>query len=361
MQPNNFTSHHDFVGQRNGYAKVRHQNRGIIVVNFISNINHKSKAFQFCATGLIAVLALTFAGVKADAQSAFAAPNTEAAFTPVALSTSTSENLVFASLTPPQARAQAVSPLPKFNMADAARRYVALVQEADRMANLPSLSAGAIAQALAVTSQTSGKGISEGAGAYATQIAASNAEFAAGLRTVVNLMGREAVLARLKSDPDAFLAMIAGSSQAARTASGALVASEAKLAQAQEVLGEAAYHVQTQSWSQQVVDTQATLAAHRAAANQPLERADITTLQSAPASDAPLNGRYLLAASYKILGDDVSATEVLDKPLGRMCMNRVQLNVRQCLAASQYPYEHLFCLSKHSFGETLGCVKDVVK
>jgi hypothetical protein len=51
----------------------------------------------------------------------------------------------------------------------------------------------------------------------------------------------------------------------------------------------------------------------------------------------------------------------LDKPLGRMCMNRVQLNVRQCLAASRHPFEHSFCLSQHSFGETHKCVSEVAK
>jgi hypothetical protein len=312
--------------------------------------------------GFVVMAALSVAAVRADAQATLAAPDTEAAFTPIALSNQPNENRVFASLTPAPARPQASSPLPRFDMNEAAHRYVALVEEADRMASLPALSTDAIAQALAVTSQTSGKGISEGAGAYATQVVARNAEFAAGLRTIVNMMGRDAVLARLKSDPDTFLAMISGSREAARAASGALLASEAKLALAQEVLGEAAYSVQTQSWSQRIVDTQATLAAHRQAANLPLERADgPVTMPDSEASDAPINGRYLLAASYRILGDDVAATEVLDKPLGRMCMNRVQLNVRQCLAASQYPYEHLFCLSKHSFGETLGCVKDTVK
>jgi hypothetical protein len=69
----------------------------------------------------------------------------------------------------------------------------------------------------------------------------------------------------------------------------------------------------------------------------------------------------VLAASYRLLGDEVTATELLDKPMGRMCMNRVQLNVRQCIAASRYPYEHAFCLSQHSFGEALSCIKTSVR
>lgn len=328
----------------------------------------QSKQRHWFTTGSIIVACLSVAVVQADAQSTFATPNTEATFTPVGLGASAngageqSGGFLLASLPTATPRAQSSTPMPRFDLNETAARYVALVREADRMANLPSLSSEAIAQALRVTSQTSGKGISEGAGAYATQVAASNGEFASGLRTTVNLLGRDVVLERLKSNPDAFLAMIAGSRQASRSASGALAASEAKLAHASEVLGEAAYSVQTQNWSQRIVDTQATLAAHRQAANLPMGQVEAADFGApAPMSDAPINGRYLLAASYQILGEDGAATEILDKPLGRMCMNRVQLNVRQCLAASQYPYEHLFCLSKHSFGETLGCVKDTVK
>jgi hypothetical protein len=326
------------------------------------------RAAKVLAIGIVAFSGISAIVAQADAQSVFASPNTEAAYTVVALNsvatgaTETSGAFMLASLPSATPRAQVASPIPRFDLHETAARYVALVREADRMANLSSLSTEAIAQALRVTSQTSGKGISEGAGAYATQVAASNPEFASGLRTTVNLLGRDVVLERLKTNPDAFLAMIAGSRQASRSASGALAASEAKLARASEVLGEAAYSVQTQNWSQRAVDTQATLAAHRQAANVPMGRADAVDLgASPPMSDAPINGRYLLAASYQLLGEDGAATEVLDKPLGRMCMNRVQLNVRQCLAASQYPYEHLFCLSRHSFGETLGCVKDSVK
>jgi hypothetical protein len=347
-------------------ARLQHHDRGIRDMNLATKMREtftqKVLLRHLRLGGVIAVCAVSIVAPQVDAQDAFATPNPETAFTPIALSGQTTDNLVLASLSPTSPLLQASSPLPRFDMTDAAQRYVTLVNEADRMANLPVLSTDAIAQALRVTAQTSNTGISEGAWAYATQVAASKGEFAAGLRTVVNILGREAVFARLKSDPDAFLALISGAREAVQAASGALAASETKLARAQEILGEAAYSVQTLSWSQSAVDTQATLAAHRQAAVSPLPRSEVAPpVLVFQASDAPINGRYLLAASYRILGDDVAASEILDRPLGRMCMNRVQLNVRQCLAASQYPYEHLFCLSKHSFGETLGCVKDTVK
>jgi hypothetical protein len=330
-----------------------------------------SPVYKNLTTSAIVLACLSTASLNADAQTALETQSAQAAYTPIG-QTNGNEGpnpLIFASLVSPASSrppvtspVSSMSPMPRFSLVEAAGRYSALVREADRMANLPSFSRDAIAQALHVTSQTSVKGISEGAGAYAAQVAANHGEFASSLRTTVNLLGRDAVLARLKSDPEAFLALVSGSKQASQNASGALAASTSKLARAETILGEAAYSVQTQSWSQQVVDTPAALAAHRQAAQIPLDRADFTT-QAVPVepSDAPINGRYLLAASYQILGDDAAATQVLDKPLGRTCMNRVQLNVRQCLAASQYPYEHLFCLSKHSFGETNGCVKDAVK
>jgi hypothetical protein len=309
----------------------------------------------FSGLALVGLTAASLTTSGVEAQAALSQQSTEAQFTPIALSPSTQ----FASLGQPQIQAQMASPLPKFDMNDAAGRYVALVQEADRMANLPNLSSLEIARALATTSQVSGKGISEGAGAYASEIAATQSEFAGGLRTTVNLLGREAVLERLRDNPDQFLAMVAGAQQASRAAGGALAASSAKLARAQEVLGQAAYSVQAQSWSQQEVDTPAALAAHRHAATLPITRsqAPLTNFAALP-SEGPVNGRFLLAASYKILGEDEKAAQILDRPIGRQC---IQLNVRQCLAASQYPYEHLFCLSKHSFGEASACVSQATK
>jgi hypothetical protein len=332
-------------------------------------LNRKSiKAPLFSLAVMASFISLATLGQPVDAQSALSQPNTEVAFTPVGLTQSPKPSAIdqsqvmMVALDRPVSTRLTSSPAPRFDMTDAARRYVLLVQEADRMANLAALSPAEIARALSTTSQVSSKGISEGAGAYATFVAANQPEFASGLQTTINLLGREAVIARLKDDPDAFLAMIAGSAQASRNVSGALALSEGKLARAQTVLGDAAYSVQGQNWSQHSVDTQATLSAHRQAAIQPIASSSFDPQSlSGVAADAPVNGRFLLAASYKILGDDTAASELLDKPLGRMCMNRVQLNVRQCLAASQYPYEHLFCLSRHSFGEAATCVKEATK
>jgi hypothetical protein len=268
--------------------------------------------------------------------------------------------------TPPAVSGQSQSvieaPKAKFDMVDAAARYVALVKEADRMTYPNALASESIASALTNTSRISVKEITEGAGAYATLSVANDPAFAAGMQTAIGLLGREAVLARLKESPASFLTMISSSGEATRIASGALHASTAKLKAAQTVLGEAAYALQKERWAMQEVDTQATLAAHRAAAATP---SGLTPFAQSDmpvrASDHPVNSRYVIAASYHVLGDDTSATAILDKPLGRMCMNRVQLNVRQCIAASRFPFEHAFCLSQHSFGEAHTCVQEAVK
>jgi hypothetical protein len=254
------------------------------------------------------------------------------------------------------------APKPRFDMVDAAARYVALVREADRMTRPNALAAESIASALTNTSRVSAKEITEGVGAYATLSIANDPAFRSGIETAVSLLGRDAALARLKESPATFLTMISGANEANRIASGAIIGSSAKLAAAQSALGDAAYALQKERWAMQVVDTQATLAAHRAAAASPsgLTPFAVSDLPAA-AAEEPVNGRYVLAASFHLLGDDASATALLDKPLGRMCMNRVQLNVRQCIAASRFPFEHAFCLSQHSFGEANSCVRDSVK
>jgi hypothetical protein len=254
------------------------------------------------------------------------------------------------------------APKPKFDMVDAAARYVALVKEADRMTYPNALASESIASALTNTARISSREITEGAGAYATLSVASDPAFRSGIQTAVGFLGKEAALARLKENPATFLSMIAASNDATKIASGAIAGSTAKLDAAQTAMSAAAYALQKERWANQEVDTQATLAAHRAAAAAPsgLTPFAVTDLPASP-SDAPVNSRYVLAASYHLLGDDAAATALLDKPLGRMCMNRVQLNVRQCVAASRFPFEHAFCLSQHSFGEAASCVKDSVK
>jgi hypothetical protein len=271
-----------------------------------------------------------------------------------ALATTVSASQASAAMTP--------APVPKFEMVDAAARYAALVREADRMTFPNALASESIASSLTTTARLTSKEITEGAGAYAVLTVANDPAFRSGVQTAVGFLGKDAALARLKENPASFLAMISGSAEATKIASGALASSEAKLKAAQTKLGEAAYALQRERWANMEVDTQATLAAHRAAAREPSGLTPFAASDlPAQVSDDPVNSRYVLAATYRLLGDDVSATAILDKPLGRMCMNRVQLNVRQCVAASRFPYEHAFCLAQHSFGETLSCVQDAVK
>jgi hypothetical protein len=250
----------------------------------------------------------------------------------------------------------------KFDLVDAAARYVALVKEADRMTLPNSLASESVASALMNTARISSKDITEGMGAYVALSIASDPAFRAAVRTSISLLGRDEVVKRMREDPDTFITMIDQATGASAVANGAIVGSFSKLERAQSALGEAAYSVQKERWAMQVIDTQATLAQHRAAAGTP---SGLTPFVAEDLPVTPIPGsvdkRYILAAAHRVLDNDVAAGELLDKPLGRMCMNRVQLNVRQCLAASQHPYEHLFCLSRHSFGEALGCVKDAAK
>ncbi len=268
--------------------------------------------------------------------------------------------------TPPPEAIAAPPPVPvevpAFDMAATAARFNALVGEADRLTTLRTLTPEAVQGALMSTARLSSSGISEGAASYAVLSASAHAPFASSLQTAVNLLGRDAVLDRLKNDPEAFLGLVASSNEAATIASGVMADSLAKMDKATQVLGDAAYSVQKEAWAQREMDPQLVLAAHRTASTSP---ADISPLAASDMrntrAELPLDKRFLVAAAYHILGDDVTSTKLIAKPAGKMCMNRVQLNVRQCLAASRYPYEHLFCLARHSFQESSGCVRDTIK
>lgn len=252
--------------------------------------------------------------------------------------------------------------LPAFDMAATAARFNALVGEADRLTTLRTLTPEAVQGALLSTARLSSAGISEGAASYAVLSASAHAPFASSLQTAVNLLGRDAVMERLKTDPEAFLGLVASSQEAATIASGVMADSLVKMDKASTLLGEAAYSVQKEAWAQREVDAQLVLTAHRAASTSavelsPLGASDMRNTRA----EVPLDKRFLVAAAYHVLGDDVASTKLISRTSGKMCMNRVQLNVRQCLAASRYPYEHLFCLSRHSFQESSGCVRDAIK
>ncbi len=252
--------------------------------------------------------------------------------------------------------------LPAFDMAATAARFNALVGEADRLTTLRTLTPEAVQGALLSTARLSSAGISEGAASYAVLSAAAHAPFASSLQTAVNLLGRDAVMERLKTDPEAFLGLVASSQEAATIASGVMADSLVKMDKASALLGEAAYSVQKEAWAQREVDPQLVLTAHRAASTSavelsPLAASDMRNTRA----EIPLDKRFLVAAAYHVLGDDVASTKLISRTGGKMCMNRVQLNVRQCLAASRYPYEHLFCLARHSFQESSGCVRDAIK
>jgi len=252
--------------------------------------------------------------------------------------------------------------LPAFDMAATAARFNALVGEADRLTTLRTLTPEAVQGALLSTARLSSAGISEGAASYAVLSASAHAPFASSLQTAVNLLGRDAVMERLKTDPEAFLGLVASSQEAATIASGVMADSLVKMDKASALLGEAAYSVQKEAWAQREVDPQLVLTAHRAASTSavelsPLAASDMRNTRA----EVPLDKRFLVAAAYHVLGDDVASTKLISRTGGKMCMNRVQLNVRQCLAASRYPYEHLFCLARHSFQESSGCVRDAIK
>jgi hypothetical protein len=317
----------------------------------------------------VPVLAVQASGIASQDASATQAPTPAATETPASApapepAPATPASELPQTTLPVEAIAAPPPPagLPAFDMAATAARFNALVGEADRLTTLRTLTPEAVQGALLSTARLSSAGIAEGAASYAVLSASAHAPFASSLQTAVNLLGRDAVMERLKTDPEAFLGLVASSQEAATIASGVMADSLVKMDKASTLLGEAAYSVQKEAWAQREVDPQLVLTAHRTASTSavelsPLGASDMRNTRA----EVPLDKRFLVAAAYHVLGDDVASTKLISRTSGKMCMNRVQLNVRQCLAASRYPYEHLFCLSRHSFQESSGCVRDAIK
>jgi hypothetical protein len=90
-------------------------------------------------------------------------------------------------------------------------------------------------------------GISKGAASFALLSASAHASFAASLHAAGNLMGRDAVMEPLKTDPEAFLGLVVSSNEAANIAGGVMDDSLVKMDRASAILGEAAHDVQRET------------------------------------------------------------------------------------------------------------------
>jgi hypothetical protein len=185
--------------------------------------------------------------------------------------------------------------------------------------------------------------------------------FKSGVEYAVELLGKDTVLTRLKESPD-FIARIQGHRAAEEAAGTSVQGMLNRVERAAKILEDAAYSLQKQNWAAVRTPSAGVLAEFTAGSEIPLQYSvlnrgelvqDETTLKVRP--------DVLISAAYLILGEDEAAAQQLVRVSDQSCIRRAKLNTRQCLAVSGYPYESVFCLSKHVYKDAAECMVNSVK
>jgi hypothetical protein len=180
------------------------------------------------------------------------------------------------------------------------------------------------------------------------------------------------------SNPN-YVVAIKGSDTAAGLVIAALMAQGQKLAADGVATKQAAYSIQHQAWSKEIVTNRdQRLADAKSVSGLALQSTvdDANRLQQAAVGATPLVMtappavspypptvvRSLALAALAVLGwagDDQSAITgpLVADPSDAACLGMAKLNLYQCLAVSKPHYEDVFCLGQHVMSDTAQCIE----
>jgi hypothetical protein len=262
------------------------------------------------------------------------------------------------------------------------------------------------------------RALSRGWIAYGALIAAQSPAFAAGVQSRVRAASRAAVLRRLAADRAYARNRPPGSAEAVRLILEAMAADGARLGAAAERYQSVADTMQLSAWavaptpgrvdrdarlralSGQTPNAPASLAAvlriAPLAANpladpyvfggprfwdawrlpfpRPTSRPETSGLQTASAGQDAID-RMLTLGALHILGASGTPTQpilrasappphidaLLADESAERCLTMAQLQFRQCVSVTQFPYESAYCLARHGLSEPGQCVASVAR
>lgn len=237
--------------------------------------------------------------------------------------------------------------------------------------------------------------------AYGASYAATQDQFVAEVRKASDYFGRDAFIAKLRSEYS-YARVLPGGEEAAQLAARAVLADSAKIQIQGDDFKQAAYDWQALTWAKRsTLDSKARNAALRALVAPP--PAPDLTLTLSPLPEATINREATKARLVSIsrasrLATDLNRTEIILaepirawSPVDRMvslaalmaigapidkqadtealmrdprlvsCVNSARLNMQMCNAATRQPYERSFCLAQHPLGEIAACMAKVVR
>ena len=258
----------------------------------------------------------------------------------------------------PNAPAPVAPPPRHTNMNELAAHYLAFHDEAIRAA-LPQSLASHVQIDVSVDKSAvfMNPDTIDGAKAFAVLAASRSATFRASIEGAITFVGREAFIEKIKADP-ASLKTMAGYDNAMALSKSTISAAFARVSLSAAKIKQASYDIQrVERWANTPLDKQVRLNAILASSRLDFTPRPINenVYVEAPIGDLSINEKYVYAAALMIAGSQRDAIATLNIGDSRSCTFRAYLNIRQCIAATRYAWEHTFCLSDHGIKEMQSC------
>jgi len=259
---------------------------------------------------------------------------------------------------PPVQATPAVPPPRHTNMNELASHYLSFHDEAVRAALSQSLSSHVqIDVSVDKSAAFMNPDTIDGAKAFAVLAASRSATFRASIEGAITFVGREAFIAKIMADP-ASIKTMAGYDNALAISNATMSAAFARVTLSAAKIKQASYDIQrNERWANTPLDKQVRLNAIALSSQSdftPRPIADSVYVDG-PAGDLSIKEKYVYAAALMIAGSQRDAMAVLNIGDSRSCTFRAYLNLRQCIAATRYAWEHTFCLSDHGIKEMQSC------
>ncbi len=201
----------------------------------------------------------------------------------------------------------------------------------------------------------------DGAKALALLAAFEVEEFTNGIIDVAKYEGKEVLVQKLIEDPH-YVNSFAGYETAKNRASGYLGWALSRSKESSTKLTKFSYDSQKLGWAKVAGNTQARLDAIAISWDSPNTKYqfNISNLGSSNVNVA-IGDRILAASALVALGHESEAMEMMKIGGGKSCAKLAYLNLRQCVAATKFPFEQTFCMAKHSIDEYQGCIEKGLK
>lgn len=247
-----------------------------------------------------------------------------------------------------------------YNHAGYFAAFFAETRRASRAENLSSPET--IAESLDHSSFYTRHEVIDGSKAFAAIVATRNQAFVDGITIKAQEVGSNNLVQILKYNPS-WVRNIDGYDEAKAYAANSLETVFSKIDTSSQTILQSSYDIQKYKWSQLPQDKAPHLSEVDASLEKPLIYNEINgdMFNSSGNNKIIINDKIMAAAVMMRLKDNTSAIEILSLGSGKPCAKRAFLNVKMCLAASKYPYEHTYCLAKHAYSETNACAIEALK